>query len=120
MALSMVSKLDSPMHFTRLILPNLYLSLYKTLWLLQKKVNGGKERSADTFIAGLIGGFLVFGEQMVVNKQATALVRPMPPNPQYFAVLAAVLWGTVMWYSKREVKQYTRDVQLNDILGFRK
>lgn len=46
-----------------------FVSLYKTLLLLQKKVNGGKERSADTFIAGLIGGFLVFGERTAVNEQ---------------------------------------------------
>ncbi|KAJ3868382.1 MAG: Tim17/Tim22/Tim23/Pmp24 family-domain-containing protein [Lentinula lateritia] len=106
-----------------------FVSLYKTLLLLQKKVNGGKERSADTFIAGLIGGFLVFGERTAVNEQivlyviarvvasfipragspyssspqsprATALVKPVPPNPQYFAVLAAVSWGAVMWLFK--------------------
>lgn len=46
-----------------------FVSLYKTLLLLQRKANGGKERSADTFIAGLIGGYLVFGERSAVNEQ---------------------------------------------------
>jgi peroxisomal membrane protein 4 len=46
-----------------------FVSLYKTLLLLQKKVNGGKGRSADTFIAGLIGGYLVFGNRTAVNEQ---------------------------------------------------
>jgi peroxisomal membrane protein 4 len=37
--------------------------------LLQKKINGGKERNVDTFIAGLIGGYIVFGERNAVNEQ---------------------------------------------------
>ena len=49
-----------------------FVSLYKTLLLVQKKINGGKERSMDTFIAGLIGGYVVFGERNAVNEQ----VRP--------------------------------------------
>ena len=32
-------------------------------------MNGGKERSFDTFIAGLIGGYVVFGERTAVNEQ---------------------------------------------------
>jgi hypothetical protein len=46
-----------------------FVSIYKTLLLVQRKSNGGKERSADTFIAGLIGGYLVFGERTAVNEQ---------------------------------------------------
>jgi len=49
-----------------------YVALYKTLLLVQKKVNGGKERSFDTFFAGLVGGYIVFGERSAVNEQ----VRP--------------------------------------------
>ena len=49
-----------------------FVSLYKTLLLVQKKVNGGKERSFDTFIAGLIGGYVVFGERNAVNEQVRA------------------------------------------------
>ena len=46
-----------------------YVALYKTLLLVQKKASGGKERSLDTFIAGLIGGYVVFGERTAINEQ---------------------------------------------------
>lgn len=46
-----------------------FVSLYKTLLLIQKKVNGGKPRSSDTFIAGLIGGYIVFGDRNAINEQ---------------------------------------------------
>jgi len=41
--------------------------------LLQRKTNGGKERNADTFIAGLLGGWAVFGERNAVNEQVSTL-----------------------------------------------
>ena len=46
-----------------------FVSIYKTVLLLAKKSNGGKERDIDTFIAGLIGGYVVFGERNAVNEQ---------------------------------------------------
>lgn len=46
-----------------------FVSIYKTLILLQKKMNSGKERNTDTFVAGLIGGYIVFGERNAVNEQ---------------------------------------------------
>ena len=46
-----------------------FVSLYKTILLVQKKFNGGKERESDTFVAGLIGGYFVFGERNAVNEQ---------------------------------------------------
>ena len=57
-----------------------FVSLYKTLLLLQRKANGGKERSADTFIAGLIGGYVVFGDRTAVNEQvcSTRVHAPLP------------------------------------------
>lgn len=45
------------------------MTIYKTFLLLQKKINGGKERSLDTFVAGLLGGYLVFGERNAINEQ---------------------------------------------------
>lgn len=51
-----------------------FVSLYKTLLLVQKKMNGGKERGFDTFIAGLIGGYVVFGERSAVNEQVSTRV----------------------------------------------
>ncbi|KAF7794130.1 hypothetical protein EIP86_005261 [Pleurotus ostreatoroseus] len=104
-----------------------FVSLYKTLLLLQKKANGGKQRSFDTFIAGLIGGYVVFGDRNAINEQASSFivlyvcsrvvaafipraaspynissnassaVRPVPPNARYFSIFAAVCWGAVMW-----------------------
>jgi hypothetical protein len=46
-----------------------FVSLYKAFLLIQKKANGGKERSSDTFVAGLLGGYLVFGDRTAVNEQ---------------------------------------------------
>jgi peroxisomal membrane protein 4 len=46
-----------------------FVSLYKVLLLLQRKANGGKQRSADTFVAGLLGGYVVFGDRSAVNEQ---------------------------------------------------
>ncbi|KAH8100519.1 peroxisomal membrane protein 4 [Cristinia sonorae] len=100
-----------------------FVTLYKTLMLVQKKANGGKERSIDTFAAGLIGGYVVFGERSAINEQivlyvcsrvvasfipranspygmastASAAVKPVPPDSRYFSVFAAVSWGLVMW-----------------------
>ncbi|KAF8624820.1 hypothetical protein AX15_005707 [Amanita polypyramis BW_CC] len=103
-----------------------FVSFYKAFLLIQKKVNGGKERTADTFIAGLLGGYLVFGERNAVNEQivlyvvsrvvasflpranspyrttqpstaAGVHVKPVPPDSRYFTVFAALAWGAVMW-----------------------
>jgi len=106
-----------------------FVSLYKTFLLIQKKVNGGKERSADTFIAGLLGGYLVFGNRTAVNEQIVLYVvsrvvasfiprstspystssasppnspsrKPLPPDSRYFSIFAALTWGAVMWLFK--------------------
>ena len=45
----------------------------KLMMLLQKKSNGGKERSLDTFIAGLIGGYVVFGKRTAINEQVCSI-----------------------------------------------
>jgi hypothetical protein len=46
-----------------------FVATYKTLLLIQRKVNGGKARPHDTFFAGLLGGYLVFGERNAINEQ---------------------------------------------------
>lgn len=48
-----------------------FVTLYKTLLLVQKKANKGKERSSDSFIAGLIGGYIVFGDRNAINEQVS-------------------------------------------------
>jgi len=105
-----------------------FVSLYKSLMLLQRKMNGGKERKADTFIAGLIGGYVVFGDRTAINEQivlyvcsrvvasfipragtsstassasgSPTQVRPIPPDAQLFSFFAALSWGAVMYLFK--------------------
>ncbi|KAI0932506.1 hypothetical protein AcW1_000388 [Taiwanofungus camphoratus] len=100
-----------------------FVSLYKALLLIQKRLNGGAQRSADTFIAGLIGGYAVFGDRNPVNEQivlyvcsrvvasfipragspyamastASSAVKPIPPDPRRFSIFAALCWAAVMW-----------------------
>jgi peroxisomal membrane protein 4 len=57
-----------------------YVALYKTLLLIQKKANDGKERNFDTFFAGLIGGYLIFGDRNPVNEQVRSFFRRKKRN----------------------------------------
>ncbi|KAF8591975.1 peroxisomal membrane protein 4 [Ramaria rubella] len=107
-----------------------FVSLYKALLLLQKRLNGGKERNADTFVAGLIGGYVVFGDRTAINEQIVLYVcsrvvasfipragttyagspaasssnagshKPIPPDARLFSFFAALSWGAVMWLFK--------------------
>ena len=45
-----------------------FVTLYKSLLLLQKHIKG-KEHHSDAFFAGLIGGYYVFGKDTPVNNQ---------------------------------------------------
>ncbi|KAM0787468.1 hypothetical protein ACM66B_003545 [Microbotryomycetes sp. NB124-2] len=51
-----------------------FVSIYKTALLFQKNLGGGKQRSADTFFAGLVGGWFVFGDRNPVNEQIVLYV----------------------------------------------
>jgi peroxisomal membrane protein 4 len=44
------------------------VTIYKVFLLLQKKLNGGKERDLDSLIAGGLGGWWVFGERTAVGR----------------------------------------------------
>lgn len=46
-----------------------FVTMYKTLLLVQKRLHGGKQNSADTFFAGLAGGYVVFGDRTAINEQ---------------------------------------------------
>jgi len=100
-----------------------FVTIYKSLLLVQQKLNGGKARRHDTFFAGLLGGYLVFGERNAINEQIVLYVasrvvasliprvgapeglvtidggnvRPLPPDSRYFSIFAAISWGAVMW-----------------------
>jgi hypothetical protein len=47
----------------------LFVPMYKALLLIQKRANG-REQKIDSFIAGLISGWIVFGADNPINNQA--------------------------------------------------
>ncbi|EGG06758.1 uncharacterized protein MELLADRAFT_35781 [Melampsora larici-populina 98AG31] len=97
-------------------------AIYKTSLLFLRQI-GGKEHKIDTFLAGLLGGYFVFGEQNSVNEQivlycvsrviSSFLPRAQPAKlptaskpdiivtqttqPKIFSIYAAITWGAVMW-----------------------
>jgi len=106
-----------------------FVTLYKTLLLIQRKLNHNKEDSRHSFLAGLLGGYIVFGDRNAVNEQIVLYIcsrvvasflpraksppsgsprpanskRPTPPDARLFSVFAALSWGAVMWlFSNRE------------------
>lgn len=48
-----------------------FASLYKLIMISFRRTNAGKERSLDSFVAGLVGGWVVFGERTPVNEQVS-------------------------------------------------
>ncbi|KAN0121546.1 Tim17/Tim22/Tim23/Pmp24 family domain containing protein [Russula decolorans] len=101
-----------------------FVAIYKSLLVLQRRLNGGKgQRPHDSFFAGLLGGYVVFGERNAINEQIVlyvcsrvlasfiprarsphapattggGAVKPIPPDSRYFSVFAAITWGAVMW-----------------------
>lgn len=103
-------------HATRLCK---YVAIYKTLMIVQRDLfTGGKQQPYHSFIAGMIGGWYMFGDRTAVNEQIVlycvgrivasflprAEVPPTyPPNrvipvdDKAHQIFAAVTWGTVMW-----------------------
>jgi len=113
------SRAQTIFHQTKVHAMNLmrYVTLYKVIMLAQKKINNGKEQPWDTFFAGLIGAYVVFGDRNPVNEQITLYIcsrvvasfiprapaspaaagKPIPPDSRYFSLFAAVVWGVGMW-----------------------
>ncbi|CAG8798790.1 14728_t:CDS:2, partial [Dentiscutata erythropus] len=94
-----------------------FVTIYKTLMYLQKKINGDVEQNGHSFIAGLIGGYIVFGDNNRVNQQIVLYVfsrimfglaklpvkRQVMGEPKHtFPVFAAVVWGVVMWLFRHD------------------
>ncbi|ORZ33246.1 peroxisomal membrane protein 4 [Catenaria anguillulae PL171] len=90
-----------------------FVLIYKTLLLVLRKAQGNKESKIDAFIAGTVGGYLIFGENNNINQQIVLYlfsrimiglaklavkesVIPDPPQDP-FPMFAAVVWGIVMW-----------------------
>ncbi|RKP08428.1 peroxisomal membrane protein 4-like protein [Thamnocephalis sphaerospora] len=95
-----------------------FVTIYKTLMLVQRKLCDGKELSAHSFLAGLVGGYFVFGKNTSVNKQIVLYVfarvvlavaklparkglLPREP-PQAYPIFAALSWGAIMWLFRYE------------------
>ncbi|KAG8958749.1 hypothetical protein FRC03_008845 [Tulasnella sp. 419] len=79
-----------------------FVSIYKALVLLQKKANGGKEGKADTFIAGLIGGYLVFGERTAINEQ----VKWSGSDQSFFHHVDIGIFQIVLYVTSRVVASF--------------
>ncbi|ORY81882.1 peroxisomal membrane protein 4 [Protomyces lactucae-debilis] len=99
-----------------------YVTIYKTTMYVLRQLNG-KERSMDSFLAGLLGGYVVFGENNNINQQMVLYVfsrillgaansfanSPSSRHPnrprlashevreKAWPVFASVCWASVMW-----------------------
>ncbi|KAI7869433.1 peroxisomal membrane protein 4-like protein [Spinellus fusiger] len=111
---SLKSKLKNIFMATKQHAQNLgmFATIYKTVMLLLRNANQGKQEEFHAFIAGAIGGLIVFKDNKSINQQiilylfsrvAVALVK-LPVHKNYikepkhtFPIFAAVVWGIVMW-----------------------
>lgn len=97
----------------------LYVTIYKSVLLVIRDLfRNGKQARIDPFIAGMLGGWYMFGERTPVNEQivlycvsrcVAALLprarvpKDYPPNKVVpidntaHQVFAALTWGAVMW-----------------------
>ncbi|KAJ1549834.1 Peroxisomal membrane protein 4, partial [Cladochytrium tenue] len=93
-----------------------FVTIYKTLLVVLRRLKG-REDSADAFVAGLVGGYVVFGEDNNINQQIVLYVFSrimmglakltvkkgvIPQPPHAFSIFAAVTWATVMWLFRHE------------------
>jgi peroxisomal membrane protein 4 len=47
----------------------IFVTIYKTLMYLQSSMRGGREEGLDSFYAGLVGGYYIFGNDSAVVQQ---------------------------------------------------
>ncbi|KAJ3225072.1 Peroxisomal membrane protein 4 [Clydaea vesicula] len=88
-----------------------FVTIYKTLLILLRR-SKGKESQSDSFVAGLVGGYIVFGENNGINQQIVlylfsrilvGIAKLGVKNGIYgapettFPIFASVTWGVVMW-----------------------
>ncbi|KAL1919353.1 uncharacterized protein VTP21DRAFT_2046 [Calcarisporiella thermophila] len=94
-----------------------FVTTYKTIMLILYKLAGNKEHSINSFIAGCIGGYFVFGENNNINFQIVLYVfsrvmvglgkmmvkhNNVEAPPKSFSIFAALVWGAVMWQFRHE------------------
>jgi len=88
-----------------------FVFIYKSIMLLLKLARG-KQETLHPAISGLIGGYIVFGEDNPINNQivlylfsrimvgwAKVAVKQteMSPPGRSFSIFAAAVWACVMW-----------------------
>lgn len=56
-----------------------FVFLYKSMMVILQRMEG-KEQHFHSFIAGVIGGYLVFGENNKINSQVGSPIRPTLPS----------------------------------------
>ncbi|KAJ3333708.1 Peroxisomal membrane protein 4 [Blyttiomyces sp. JEL0837] len=93
-----------------------FVTIYKSLMALQRLIKG-KENSGDSFVAGLVGGYIVFGEDNNINQQIVLYLfsrimvgiaklsvkkELIQQPPHAFPIFASVVWGIVMWLFRQE------------------
>jgi peroxisomal membrane protein 4 len=93
-----------------------FVTIYKSLLVLQKTVKG-KEDSIDSFIAGCIGGYFIFGNDTPVNNQIVLYLlsritvglgslmvkKGLIQEPSNgFTIMATLVWGTVMFLFRND------------------
>lgn len=52
-----------------------FASLYKFITILLRRNRGGKVEGIDSFIGGIVGGWVVFRERNAVNEQVSMRMR---------------------------------------------
>ena len=87
-----------------------FVTIYKSLLILLKSIKG-KEHNADSFISGLIGGYIVFGEDTSVNNQivlyllsrivvglgSLSVKKEIVSKPKRgFTIMASIVWGIII------------------------
>lgn len=91
LAKSWLQRIKGILHASKQHATNLakFVAIYKSLLLLQRKLNGEKGRPHDSFFAGLLGGYLVFGERNAINEQVCTVFITSPRSrvPSPFAAM---------------------------------
>jgi peroxisomal membrane protein 4 len=64
----------------------LFVVIYKTLMYAQKMSRGGREEKIDPFVAGLVGGCYIFGNDSAVVQQVPTYL-PFPKSISRFLAL---------------------------------
>lgn len=103
-----------------------FVFIFKSLLEIQKRLCKGVEHSYHHFVAGCIGGYLVFGDFNSINTQIVlylfsrvslamakvAVDRNLVESKKYgFPLFAAAVWGLVMWLFEAERRSLQNSLQ---------